>query len=159
MKKVIILLFIITSVYLINQKNEIVIPNDAVRFRIIANSNSFKDQAIKKEIKKELINNVFPNIKSKEDIKTNIYNIENIVKSYNIKYTINYGMNYFPEKVYKGIKYPKGNYESLVVTLDEGKGDNFWCVMYPSLCLIDDDNTNDIEYKVLVKEIINNYKK
>ena len=159
MKKIIIILFIITSIYLFNNKEDIIIPNDAVRFRIIANSNSLDDQALKKTIKNDLINNIFPNIKTKEDIINNISNIDNSIKKYNIDYDISYGMNHFPEKEYKGIKYPEGNYESLVITLDKGLGDNYWCVMYPPLCFIEENNTNNIEYKVLVKEIINNYKK
>ena len=159
MKKLIIVLFIISSIYLISNRNDIVIPKDAIRFRIIANSNSLNDQNLKRTIKDDLINNVFPNIKTKEDIKNNLSYIDKRLKEYNVKYNINYGMNYFPEKEYKGIKYPKGNYESLVITLNEGMGDNFWCVMYPPLCLIDDNNTNNVEYKVLAKEIIDNYKK
>ena len=158
MKKFIIILFIVSSIYLFSNKSEIVIPNDAVRFRIIANSNTLEDQAIKTTIKNDLINNVFPSIKSKEDIKESIPIIKETINNYNIDYDINYGMNYFPEKEYKGIKYPKGNYESLVVTLNNGLGDNYWCVMYPSLCLIESNNTNDVEYKLLVKEMINNYK-
>lgn len=159
MKKLIIVLFIISSIYLISNRNDIVIPKDAIRFRIIANSNSLNDQNLKRTIKNDLINNVFPNIKTKEDIKNNLSYIDKRLKEYNVKYDINYGMNYFPEKEYKGIKYPKGNYESLVITLNDGMGDNFWCVMYPPLCLIDDNNTNNVEYKVLAKEIIDNYKK
>ena len=159
MKKIIIILCIITSIYLFNNKEDILIPNDAVRFRIIANSNSLEDQALKKTIKNDLINNIFPNIKSKEDIINNISTIDNSIKKYNIEYDISYGMNYFPEKEYKGIKYPQGYYESLVITLDKGLGDNYWCVMYPPLCFIEENNTDNIEYKVLVKEIINNYKK
>ena len=158
MKKFIIILFIVSSIYLFSNKSEIVIPNDAVRFRIIANSNTLEDQAIKTTIKNDLINNVFPSIKSKEDIKESIPIIKETINNYNIDYDINYGMNYFPEKEYRGIKYPKGNYESLVVTLNNGLGDNYWCVMYPSLCLIENNNTNDVEYKLLVKEMINNYK-
>ena len=159
MKNAIIVLFVITSIYLISQKDEIIIPSDAVRFRIIANSNSLEDQAIKKSIKNDLINNVFLNIKSKDDIKKNMDNIENTIKSYNVDYTINYGMNYFPEKEYKGVKYPKGNYESLVITLKDGLGDNYWCVMYPPLCFIEENNSSNVEYKVLVKDIIENFKK
>ena len=158
MKKVIIVMFIVTSLYLFNTKDEIIIPSDAIRFRIIANSNSFEDQAIKNNIKNDLIQNIFPSIKTKEDIKKNIDNIDKLVKTYNVDYDISYGMNYFPEKEYRGVKYPKGKYESLVITLNNGLGDNYWCVMYPSLCLIEDNSTNEKEYKIFVNEILNNYK-
>ena len=157
MKKIIIILFVFSLIYIFSNKDNIIIPSDAVRFRIIANSNSLEDQAIKKEIKNDLINNIFPNIKSKDNIKENMDNINNIIKSYDVNYSINYGMNYFPEKEYNGIKYPKGNYESLVITLEDGLGDNYWCVMYPPLCLIKEDNTSEVEYKLLAKEIIKKY--
>ena len=65
---------------------------------------------------------------------------------------------YFPKKEYKGVEYNEGNYESLVITLGEGKGDNWWCVLFPPLCLIDaEEQTSDVEYKFLVKEIIKHF--
>ena len=51
------------------------------------------------------------------------------------KKEINYGKNYFPEKNYKGITYEAGEYESLVISLGEAEGNNWWCVMYPALCI------------------------
>ena len=73
-------------------------------------------------------------------------------------YSIKYGMNYFPKKVYKGVVYPSGNYESLVITLGSGLGDNWWCVLYPPLCLINDNQTtNDVEYRSFVYDLINKY--
>ena len=68
---------------------------------------------------------------------------------------------YFPKKKYKGITYKEGNYESLVITLGEGAGDNFWCVLFPPLCLIEADETSNdnVEYKFFVKELIDKYLK
>ena len=157
MKKVIIVLFLISSLYLINNKDEIIIPSNSIRFRIIANSNTIEDQIIKNKIKDELINGVFNNIKKENDIEKTIPLIKEKLDNYNIKYDIKYGNNYFPSKTYKGITYPSGTYKSLVITLNQGLGNNYWCVLYPPLCLIDDDNTNNIEYKSLVKEIIDKH--
>lgn len=163
MKKIIIILSIISILFIVNNKNEIVIPKESIRFRIIANSNTFEDQSLKNIIKKDLINNVFSTLpnnynKSKNLIINSIPLIENTLNKYNIKYNINFGNNYFPEKKYKGITYPSGNYESLVITLDRGLGDNFWCVMYPPLCLVEQDNDyNNIEYKSFIKEILDKY--
>ena len=163
MKKIIFALFIFSSLYLISNKDEIVIPKDSLRFRVIANSNSIEDQQNKKLITKELLTSIIPpasndNLITYEDkIKNLIPKIEDKLNTYNINYSINYGNNYFPEKIYKGIKYPSGKYNSLVITLGKGIGDNYWCVLYPPLCLIDDDNTDEITYKSLVKETIDNY--
>ena len=70
-------------------------------------------------------------------------------------YNINYGYNYFPTKEYRGIKYKEGYYESIVISIGDAKGDNFWCVLFPNLCLIDTENTTDIEYKSWALEKIN----
>ena len=77
----------------------------------------------------------------------------------NLEYKINYGMNYFPEKEYKGVTYEEGEYESLVITLGNGLGENFWCVLFPPLCLLeaDEEETEEVEYTSFVKEIIDKY--
>ena len=160
MKKIIIVLFLISGAYLISNKDEIIIPNNAIRFRIIASSNSIEDQLLKNSIKDDLINNVFPNINNENDIYDSIPKMDEIIKKYNVDYKLNYGYNYFPKKEYKGIKYPSGKYKSLVITMEEGLGDNFWCVLYPPLCFIEENESyNSIEYKSLFKEVLDNYNK
>ena len=79
--------------------------------------------------------------------------------NYDNNVEVNYGMNYFPEKTYKGVKYKEGEYESLVVTLGKGEGNNFWCVLFPPLCLLEaeEDDTNEVEYTSFVKELIDKY--
>ena len=88
-------------------------------------------------------------------------NIEETMDENNIQeeYTIDYGNHYFPEKVYKGVKYPEGEYESLVVTLGDGLGENFWCVLFPPLCLLEaeESDKDEVEYKSFIKEIIDKY--
>ena len=75
------------------------------------------------------------------------------------KYDVNYGLNYFPEKEYNGVIYPEGEYESLVVTIGDGLGENFWCVLFPPLCLLEakETDTTDIEYTSFIKEVIEKY--
>ena len=74
-------------------------------------------------------------------------------------YSINYGNNYFPKKVYQEVEYPEGNYESLVITLGDGLGDNWWCVLFPPLCLLEaqEENIKDINYTFYIKELIDKY--
>ena len=50
MKKLVIILAIVTTILVINKEEKIVIPKEAIRFRVIANSNSAADQGIKKKI-------------------------------------------------------------------------------------------------------------
>lgn len=160
MKKIIVFLFVLTIIYISKSEEEIIIPTNSIRYRIIANSDSTKDQMLKINIKEKLDEEILPILSdsnSIEDsrllIKDNLDNIKNIVSKYTDDFDVNYGKNYFPKKTYKGINYDAGNYESLVITLGSGLGKNWWCVLYPPLCLID-ENTNDVEYTTLVKEIL-----
>lgn len=171
MKKYLVIIAIIISVLCFSKSDEIIIPNESIRFRIIANSNSLKDQTLKKKIvsslKDELTTTTIKTTNlenARKEIKDKIPTIENTInqklqeENYNKSININYGKNYFPKKVYKGVTYQEGDYESLVVTIGDGMGENFWCVLFPPLCKIDDDAT-DIEYSSLIKEILNKYKK
>ena len=166
MKKIIIILFFLAIITVsINEKENILIPNDAIRFRIIANSNSKEDQDLKKTIKNDVEEELFKLLKNDNNIddariiiNNNLSNIDNIVKKYNVSYDISYGNNYFPIKEYKGIKYNAGNYESLVIKLGNAVGDNWWCVLFPPLCLLDEkNNINNYEYKLYANELINKF--
>lgn len=171
MKKILIILAIIIVILTFKQTNDeyIVIPKDSIRFRIIPNSNIIEDIFMKEKVK-ESINETINNIQESTDIDESR---ENIVKSipliktninelfedynYNKNIEIKYGLNYFPEKIYNGIKYEEGNYESLVIKIGEAKGDNYWCVLFPPLCLMEAEENEEVEYKFFVKEIINKF--
>lgn len=165
MKKLIymLLIIIVISFYFTQTtKDTYVIPEDSIRFRIIANSNTDLDQTTKLLIKKDLESNLFPlleNSKSvqetREIINSNQDLINDTISKYNIPYKVNFGYNYFPTKEYLGNTYQEGNYESLVISLGESAGDNWWCVMYPPLCLLESqhDEIEEVEYTSLLKEI------
>lgn len=164
MNKIIyIVLIIITMCLWITKEENITVPEESIRFRIIANSNNDIDQGIKMLIKKDLETNIFRLIQESKSIeetrkiiKENEQVIKNTIDKYNVPYEINYGQNYFPEKNYKGITYKEGNYESLLITLGNGSGNNWWCVMYPPLCLLESNSENyeEIEYKSYFKTVI-----
>ena len=167
MKKIIIILFILIVVgVLFNEKEQILIPDNAIRFRIIANSDSEEDQKLKLEIKDKVESELYDIIGdtnnidiARNRIKNNLDKVDNILKEYNVSYDINYGNNYFPIKNYKGVEYEAGNYESLVITLGNGTGHNWWCVLFPPLCLLDEeDNLKDAEYEFYAQELINKFK-
>ena len=89
------------------------------------------------------------------------YLLHNLLnKEYQVPYQIHYGNNYFPAKYYKGITYPAGNYESLVITLGSGAGKNFWCVLFPPLCLLEntDEDISDVDYRLYVKKLLDGSK-
>ena len=173
MKKVfvfILMLLIVVSVYK-KSNDSVKIPDSAIRFRILANSNSPRDQKIREDIRDKMqkeLYSLLQNSKSIDDsrkiINSNMSNFDEILKDsmkdIEYSYSIDYGMHYFPSKTYKGITYDEGNYESLLVTLGSGKGDNWWCVLFPPLCLLEAEESSDVkdvEYKSFIKEIIEKY--
>lgn len=174
MKKIILILLAFLSlcgVYSKNNKEETVkIPDSAIRFRVLANSNSPRDQKIKEEVRDKMQKELYDLLENTRNIKqarnlinSNMDNFNNILseemRNKEYSYTIDYGMHEFPEKVYKGITYEAGEYESLLVTLGKGEGDNWWCVLFPPLCLMEAEETNssDVEYKSFIKELIEKY--
>lgn len=169
MKKLLIILVVLSIIYTILGAKEdyVIVPKNSIRFRIIPNSNTPKDLYIKEEIKTS-IDSIIKDIETSSNInetrtsiKENIPLLENKISevfktnNYNKDFTINYGLNYFPEKIYKGVKYEEGNYESMVIKIGESSGDNYWCVLFPPLCLMEAEESEEVEYKFLVKEIIN----
>lgn len=174
MKKFIYITLVIVIIMLVynNEKNKetVKIPDSAIRFRILANSNSPRDQRIKEEVRDKMQKELYQlleNSKSTKQARNLIINnmdnfnslLENEMKDKEYSYTIDYGMHTFPEKTYKGITYEAGEYESLLVTLGEGSGNNWWCVLFPPLCVMEaeETNTSKIEYKSFIKEIIEKY--
>lgn len=166
MKKIIIVLFFLIIILIHNKQEYFIIPDDAIRFRVIANSNTIEDQKLKLEIKnkiEDILSKPLLNSSSKTEAKSilnqKLPDIKKVINDYNISYNINLGQNYFPLKTYRGVTYEAGNYDSLVVTLGTGSGENWWCVLYPPLCFMDQyvENQNNIEYKSFVKEIFRKY--
>lgn len=168
---IIFILFLTLVIYIDKyDSNYYVIPDDSIRIRIIANSDSFDDQYIKIKVKQliepvieEDLSNSSSLKESRSIIKDNLNKYDSMISSYLVdnaysdKFSISYGSNYFPEKEYKGVKYESGNYESLVIKLGSGMGDNWWCVMFPPICSLEVEENSDIEYKVFVKELFDKY--
>lgn len=176
MKKIVILVIGVLIVFTLNtKKEELIIPKEAIRFRVIANSDEITDQntkllvrdVIQKQMTEDLVET--SNLEdARTTLKENVNNYENLVKTtldnndIKTEFSVNYGMNYFPKKVYKGVTYEEGEYESLVITLGNGQGNNWWCVLFPPLCLLEaeeTEETTEVEYKFFIQELIDKYLK
>lgn len=171
-KKIFIFLTVLVLILIYGElkNDEIIIPDSAIRLRVIPNSNSAVDQNIKSKVKTYLEKDTYTLLKDEDNIdearkkiKDSIplieENIDSIFKenNYNMPYNINYGYNYFPTKEYHNIIYKEGYYESLVISIGQAKGDNWWCVLFPNICLIDLENKNNYEYKFWIAENIKKY--
>lgn len=172
MNKTIILIIGVFFTYMMigNAFSEYTIPDEAIRIRIVPNSNEIVDQEMKEKVKIKVEKDIYELLKNSKSIEEsriliNEYipyikdSINTIFKdnNYNMSYNVNYGLNYFPEKEYKGVKYEAGMYESLYITIGEGCGDNWWCVLFPPICMLEAEESTDVEYRVFVKDIFNQY--
>ena len=174
MKKLILIILTVIVAFLVYvnvnaEVGEIVIPEAAIRVRVIANSNSIDDQSMKMKVKAMIEKNISPllvGVDNVEDARTiirdNLDSLESDIEAFFINedydkdFVVNFGDNYFPEKDYRGVHYDEGKYESLVVTIGEGSGDNWWCVLFPPLCLLeaDESDVDDTEYQFFVAEML-----
>ena len=163
LKKTLILVFLALVIIILcqNKSQKLIIPKESIRIRIIANSNNNVDINQKLKVKKEVETKIYELLKDVKTIDEARTIINNNLDNLNISLEdslVSFGYNYFPKKVYKDIIYEEGLYESLVITLGKGKGDNWWCVLFPPLCLLEEnENTKDVEYHFLVKDIIDKY--
>jgi stage II sporulation protein R len=172
MKKIIpIVLIIVILLSKNNVDGKILIPEESIRLRVLANSNSVYDQQIKSKVKNNLQYQMYNLLKDTTDIEearnlinSNIDSIDSNVRTileeenYTLGYKIDFNYHEFPEKEYKGVVYKKGKYESLLVTLGKGEGDNWWCVLFPPLCLLEAEESekDEVEYKSFVMELLDN---
>ena len=163
MKKIILILIIPFILISINTTKE---EDNMLRVRVIANSNSRYDQEIKAKVSNNLKTKLYNLLKEEDSIETarkkindNMSvlsnNVEESLDSIDYSYEINYGYNYFPEKEYNGKTYKEGKYESLLVTLGSGKGNNWWCILFPPICLLEaeEETKEEVEYSSFFKTI------
>ena len=136
---------------MVTKANEI--PNQFVRFHIVANSDSDTDQKVKWMVREEIFKQIdFSSISSKETALDYFYKNKNRLETvanqillengFSYSATITVGKKSFPLKEYSDFVLPSGVYDAVCITLGEGKGENFFCVMYPSLCMIEGVTTS-----------------
>lgn len=135
-----------------------VIPDEAIRLRILANSDSEEDQALKRKVRDEvnavitewvadmtdinearqLIADRIPTLRS---IVEDVLEEENKQQAIDVEYGENIS---FPAKLYGSYMYPPGEYEAVLITLGDGEGANWWCVLFPPLCFLDFSNGTSV---------------
>ncbi|MCI8645559.1 MAG: stage II sporulation protein R [Firmicutes bacterium] len=147
---VIVMGFILVYTYTDEPENEY---SGVIRLHVIANSDSSEDQNLKLKVRDEIIKEV-GNLENSENIeesrsylKRHLKDMEAAAakvikengKEYDAKADI--GVRWIPAKTYGDMYFPAGNYEALNVTLGKGEGHNWWCVLFPPLCLIEEDES------------------
>ena len=139
------------------QKMHKSISKKIIRFHVIGNSDSYNDQKIKLKIKDAIIKTyspLFHNVNNfncaRKIALNNLDNItktaQNILSNHDISYSVktNLSTRSFPIKQYGNTILPAGKYEAVSIKLGKGAGRNWWCVFYPSLCVVNTNNNNKI---------------
>ena len=124
------------------------VSNSVLRFHIVANSDSEEDQTLKLKVRDgiaTLTDKLFADAHTKEeaiDIAEQNTDViaaaaEEILRQNGCNDSVQVAIRnlYFPTKTYENISFPAGSYDAIHITLGTGAGQNFWCVMFPALCV------------------------
>ncbi len=148
------------------------IRKDVFRLHILANSDNEQDQNLKLAVRDEVLKyteHLYKNSTSKEEAEKltfeNLQNIANVAKQvivnngYDYEVTCKIEDVYFNTRTYENVTMPSGTYRALQIKIGNAEGKNWWCVIYPSLCIGASTNYNALnekldnsEYNTLINE-------
>lgn len=138
-----------------------------LRLHVVANSNSLTDQKIKRKVRdrimvqtRELFTGVTDAKEAKIVVKENSNYIKSIAKSEldrldsNYQVKVKLGNFHFPKRTYGNQTLPAGDYNALRIIIGQGRGQNWWCVLFPPFCYIDSVNEQEAKknFETLEKE-------
>ncbi|MPW25048.1 stage II sporulation protein R [Alkalibaculum sp. M08DMB] len=139
-----------------------------VRFHVIANSDTDVDQNIKLIVKDAVLQGMIPklNISKSKDESINIIDenkeyikdiAEKTLRRYNMSNNVSVVLDktFFPTKYYNDFSLPAGEYLALRIIIGEGEGKNWWCVLFPPLCLVDVIKEEDMVMEKTTTELDN----
>ena len=154
MKKIFYLCFTlflaVMLIGLLPVKSEAAIYDNVLRLHVIANSDSETDQALKLKVRDRILSEVsllVSNAKSFDEANAIISNEESLraltlaaketveSEGYDYNVSVSVGKEKYPRKSYEALCFPSGSYTSLRVQIGEAVGQNWWCVLFPQLCL------------------------
>lgn len=151
---VILMGFILFYTYIGDSQNQY---EGIVRLHVLANSDTVEDQALKLKVRDAVIeymekqDDLNSAGEARKYLSENLNRLEKIAEGviasegYDYSARADLGVRYIPEKAYGGITFPAGNYEALNITIGRGEGENWWCVLFPPLCLLEEGTATDDE--------------
>lgn len=168
---VMIICLIIIGAVLIAMKSNSKNEEQYLRIHIRANSNEAKDQSVKYKVKESVVEYMTPKLENatskKEAMSILEKNLNNMKKVADRALALN-GFDYtsnirlcqeeFPVRTYGDLTLDSGVYDALIIELGSGIGDNWWCVVFPPLCFVGEENDKEeFEYKSFFEELYNKY--
>ena len=176
LKQVVLILFglllAIVGVCGVNSGTQTELSNDCfLRIHIRANSNDAVDQNVKYAVKNAVVSYLSPKLvnattkeQAMEIVKDNLAGItstaDSVLSNNGFSYTSNAKLTRedFPTREYNNVVLPSGEYDSLIVSLGEGVGNNWWCVVYQPLCFLNTTNNQDgVVYKYKLYDIVKSF--
>jgi len=131
--------------------------DDLIRLHVLANSDSEEDQALKYLVKDAIVREMADKFsasasidESRKILLANLPEVEDIAENTlhklgsNYPVKAQYGRFFFPTKYYGSFSLPAGEYEAVKVVIGEGKGANWWCVLFPPLCFAATDKVEEV---------------
>ena len=151
-KRILIATFTIIGLYVLLGflpiHSESAIYDNVLRLHVLANSDSSEDQALKLEVRDRILEEtatLFKDCKSKDEareaVESNLDKIREIAEQtvreagYDYSVSVSLGEEEYPTKNYEECCFPAGEYLSLRVMIGEAEGENWWCVLFPPLCI------------------------
>lgn len=139
---------------------------DPLRLHVIANSDSPADQRVKLAVRDQILaehgedfrackNKAAAEEAARREAEALRETADAVLRAEGVSYraTVEVTEAAFPDKQYEGLVYPAGDYDAVRVVLGEGAGANWWCVMFPPLCLLSDEGAGEeVEYTSLLLE-------
>lgn len=140
-----------------------------IRLHVLANSDSAEDQELKYKVRDRVISvmkDKFSDSKSLEESRQILLeslplledSAEEVIQAAGATYSVQaqHGEYDFPTKYYGSFALPAGRYEALRLVIGQGQGANWWCVLFPPLCIVDGKTIKDKPKADLTKEIVDN---
>ncbi len=156
---------ILTGIYINTDMALADVPEKIIRLHVVANSDSPVDQQLKLQVRDRIISSMSGRLEGLKDISEvksivqgSLAEIEAAAREVIEENRKRYGVKAvftemdFPTRTYGNITLPAGTYQALNIVIGEGKGKNWWCVMFPPLCF------NDVAQGIAAEETMKELK-
>lgn len=149
---------LIATLFTMAGKEEQLLTENFFRFHVLANSDSEEDQALKLKVRDAVIDYLEPGLKESDSKEaTRAYILSHLPEitdvagrtlraagsDYDLRVVV--GESEFPTKSYGSVTLPAGRYEALRIEIGEAEGRNWWCVMFPTLCFVEETEAQEME--------------
>ncbi len=163
---IVIICLVLLGAVIMVAKNQASSPEDTyLRIHIRANSNDATDQSVKYKVKESIVEYMTPRLNGVGDkqeamkvLENNLDGMKRVADVTLARYGYSYSSRVsvrkeeFPVRTYGDLTLESGVYDALIIELGSGKGDNWWCVVFPPLCFVGEES-EDFQYKSFFGEL------